>query len=191
MICWTTSQVSSSHISLIFLFPFQASAFTSTRFQVHCTYFSVIVPFLLVCFHSWLGLCLLQGSPQSIPHRSYIHIHTFSRGLSCGGLIGANSGEDKVDWEPRLSSEHQIVLTVPGNCRSGGFIGMCYFSQMRWPVGFLVFSLLPDHVHNCLVQSLYQPICLGVVGCGLQSFDAKDLAQLLNYTTGEASTSIT
>ena len=54
-----------------------------------------------------------------------------------------------------------------------------------------VFSELPDHADNCLVQSLYQPIYLGVVGHGMQSFDTKDLAQFLNYTTGEASTSIT
>ena len=67
---------------------------------------------------------------------------------------------------------------------------MHYFSQMRWPVGFFVFSQLPNHAHNCLVQSLYKPISLGVVGHGPQSFDAKDLAQFLNYTTGEASTSI-
>ena len=58
------------------------------------------------------------------------------RGLSHGGLIAANSGEDKIDWEPRLSSEHQIVWTVPGNCGSGGIIGVHYFSQMRWSVGF-------------------------------------------------------
>ena len=56
---------------------------------------------------------------------------------------------------------------------------------------FLSSPQLPDHVHNCLVQSLYQPISLGVVGHGLQSFDAKDLAQFLNYITSEASTSIT
>ena len=68
---------------------------------------------------------------------------------------------------------------------------MHYFSQMRWPVGFLVFSQLPNHVHNHLVQPLYQPIRLGVVGHGLQSFDAKDLAQFLNYATGKASTSVT
>ena len=112
------------------------------------------------------------------------------RGLSCGGLIAANGGEDKVHQEPRPSSENQIVWTVPSNCRLGGIIIMCYFSQMRWPVGFFVFSQLSYHVHNCLVQSLYQPICLGVVGHDQQSFDAKDLAQFLNYTTGEASTSI-
>ena len=58
------------------------------------------------------------------------------------------------------------------------------------PVSFFVFSQLPNHAHNCLVQSLYKPVCLGVVGHGLQSFDAKDLAQFLIYTTGEASTSI-
>ena len=87
-------------------------------------------------------------------------------------------------------SKHQVVWTVPSNCGLGGIIGMCYFSQMRWPVRFLVFSKLPDCAHNHLVQSLYQPISLGLVGHGLQSFDAKDLAQFLNYTTHEASTSI-
>ena len=113
------------------------------------------------------------------------------RGLSHGGLIAANGGEDKVDPEPRPLSKHQIVWTVPGNCRSGGIIGVCYFSQMRWPVSFFVFSQLPNHAHNHLVQSPYQPISLGMVRCGLQSFDAKDLAHFLNYTTCEASTSIT
>ena len=114
-----------------------------------------------------------------------------SRVLSYGGLIAANGGEDKVNWEPRPSFKHQIVWTVPSNCRSGGIVGMHYFSQMGWPVDFYIFSQLPNHVHNCLVQSPYQHIHLGVVGHGLQLFDFKDLAQFLNYTTGEASTSIT
>ena len=95
--------------------------------------------------------------------------------LSCGDLIAANGGEDKVKWESRPSSEHQIVWTIPSNCGLGGIIGMHYFSQMRWPVSFFVFSQLPDQAHNCLVQSLYQPIWLGVVGHGPQSFDAKDV----------------
>ena len=68
---------------------------------------------------------------------------------------------------------------------------MHYFSQMRWPVGFFVFSHLADHAHNHLAQSLHQPISVWVVGCGLQSFDAKDLAHFLNHTTHEASTSVT
>ena len=84
-----------------------------------------------------------------------------------------------------------LVWTVPGNCRMGGFIGMHYFSQMRWPAVFFVFSQLSDHVHNHLVQSLYQPVSLEMVGHGLQLFDAKDLAHFLNYTTHKASTSIT
>ena len=54
-----------------------------------------------------------------------------------------------------------------------------------------IFSQLPNHVHNHLVQSLYQPICLGVVGHSLQLLDAKDLAQFLNNATGKASTSVT
>ena len=113
-----------------------------------------------------------------------------SRGLSHGSLIAANGGEDKVNWEPRPLSEHQIAWTVPGNCGLGGIIGVHYFSQMRRPVGFFVFSQLPDHMHNHLVHSVYQPVCLAVVGHGLQPFDSKDLAQFLNYITGEASTSI-
>ena len=54
---------------------------------------------------------------------------------------------------------------------------------------FVFFQLL-NHVHNHLVQSLYQPISLGVVRYGLQPFDAKDLAHVLNYAIYEASTSI-
>ena len=68
---------------------------------------------------------------------------------------------------------------------------MHYFSQMIWPVGFLVFSQLPNHVHNHLVRSLYQPICLGVVGHSLQLLDAKDLTQFLNNAAGKTSTSVT
>ena len=81
--------------------------------------------------------------------------HTWQRPLSWG-LIAANGVEDKVDQEPRPSSEHQIVWTVPNNCRPGGIRGMHYFSQMRWSVSFFVFFKLPDHVHNHLVGSLYQ-----------------------------------
>ena len=113
------------------------------------------------------------------------------RDLSHGGLIAANSGEDKVDWEPRPMSKHQVVWHVPGNCGLGGIISVHYFSQMRWTVSFFVFSQLPNHVHNHLVQSLYQPVYLGVVGHGPQSFDTKDLAQFPIYITSEASTSIT
>ena len=92
---------------------------------------------------------------------------TFLTEASLGGLIAANGGEDKLNREPRPSSEHQIVQTVPSNCGSGGIIGVHYFSQMRWPVGFFVFSQLSNYVHNHLVQLLYQPISFGVVGHGL------------------------
>ena len=63
---------------------------------------------------------------------------------------------------------------------------MHYFSQMRWSVSFFVFFQLPDHAHNHLVQSPYQPISLWVVGCGPQSFYVKDLVHFLNHTTHEA-----
>ena len=115
----------------------------------------------------------------------------FGGGLSHGDLAATNGREVKVDWEPRSLSEHQIVWTVPSNCRTGGIIGVWYFSQMRWSVSFFIFSQLSNHLHNCLVQSLHQPISLGEVGHGPQSFYTKDLAHLLNHTTGEASTPIT
>ena len=67
------------------------------------------------------------------------------------GLVATNGGEDKVDLEPRPSSKHQIVLTVLGNFGLDGIIDMCYFSQMRGPIGFFVFSQLLNHVHNHLV----------------------------------------
>ena len=73
---------------------------------IHGTYFSVVVPFLLACFCGQLGLCLPQGTPQSVSHRSYIHIHIPGGGISCGGLIAANGGKDKVDQEPRPSFKH-------------------------------------------------------------------------------------
>ena len=109
-------------------------------------------------------------------------------GLSHGDLAAANGGEEEVDWEPRHISKHQIVWTIPSNCRMGGIIGMHYFSQMRWPVSFLIFSQLLNHAYNCLVQSLYQAIGWWVVGHGLQLFDTKDPAHFLNYTTSEART---
>ena len=150
--------------------------------------------------HSTISVCMLPqliglvpptGQSSIYPIWKLCNIHMLGRGLSHGSLVTANGGEDKVNQEPRPSSKHQIVWTIPSNCRLGGIKGMCYFSQMRWPVSFFVFPQLPDHAHNHLVQSLYQPIHLGVVGHGLQSFDAKDLAQFLNYTTGKGSTPIT
>ena len=83
------------------------------------------------------------------------------------------------------------MWTVPSNCGSGSIVGMGHFSQIRWPVSFLVFFQPPNHVHNHLLQSLYQPVCLGLVGHSLQSLDANDLAQFLNNATGKASTSVT
>ena len=71
-------------------------------------------------------------------------------GLSCGGLIAANGGEDKFNWEPRPSSEHQIVWTALSNCGSGGIIGMHFFSH-KMTSQLFVFSQLPNHVHNHLV----------------------------------------
>ena len=103
----------------------------------------------------------------------YISTHLAEASLM-GALLLPMVGEDKVNQESRPLSKHQIVWTIPGNCRSGGIIDMFYFSQIRWPVSFFIFSQLLDHVHNHLVQSLYQLISLGMVQHGLQLFNAKD-----------------
>ena len=108
-----------------------------------------------------------------------------------GALLLPKVGKKKLDQEPRPTSKHQVVWTIPCYCGMGGIIGMCYFSQMRWPVGFLIFSQLPDHAYNHLVCSLYKAISLWVVGHVLQLFDTKDLAYFLNHTISEAGTSIT
>ena len=76
---------------LIFLFPFQASAFTSTRSPG----FKFTAPIFLSCstvsvcmlLHCQLGLHLPQGSPQSIPYASYVHVHTC---LAEASLMGAS-----------------------------------------------------------------------------------------------------
>ena len=83
------------------------------------------------------------------------------------------------------------MQTIPGHGRVGGIVGMHYFSQVCWSVGFFVFPQLPDLSHYSLVQSLHQPISLWVVGLGLQLLHAKDLAHFIDYTAHEFSTSVT
>ena len=83
-----------------------------------------------------IGLVPPVGQSSIYPiQKLHTHPHAWQMPL-LWGLIAANGGEDKVNWEPRPSSEHQIVWTVPSNCGLDGIIGMCYFSQMRWPVSF-------------------------------------------------------
>ena len=83
------------------------------------------------------------------------------------------------------------MWTIPCNCEVHVIIGVCYFSQIRWPVSLFVFSQLSNHLHYHLVQSLHQPISLWVVGHGLQLLHAKDLAHFVNYAIHEVSTSVT
>ena len=97
------------------------------------------------------GLVPPAGQSSIYPvQKLHTYPHAWWRPL-LWGLIAANRGEDKINQEPRPLSKHQIVWTISGNCRLGGIIGVHYFSQMRWPVGFFVFSQLPDHAHNHLV----------------------------------------
>ena len=98
-----------------------------------------------------IGLAPLKGQSSIYAvWKLCTHPHTCWRPLSWG-LIAANNGEDKVNQEPRPTSKHQVVWTIPCNCGLGGIIGMCYFSQMRWPVGLFVFFQLSNHAHNHLV----------------------------------------
>ena len=50
-------------------------------------------------------------------------------GVSHGGPTPTNGGEEKVDWEPRPTSKHQIVWTIPGYCGTGGIIDMHYSAK--------------------------------------------------------------
>ena len=190
-----TSQVSSSHLPLIFLFPLKASASTSMRspgfkFTVHLSFCCSTV--FVGMLPPLIGLVPPIGWSSMYPiWKLHIHPHAWWRPLLWGSALLPTVGNMKVNQEPRPFSKHQIVWTLPGNCRSGGIIGMCTISA-KW-YGQLAFLSSPgflNHAHNCLVWCLYQPISLGVVGHVLQSFYTKDLAYFLNYTTGEVSTSI-
>ena len=68
---------------------------------------------------------------------------------------------------------------------------MHYFSQVSWPVGFFVFTQLPDHSHYSLMQSLHQPISLWDVGHGPQLLHAEYLAHSIDYTAQKVSTPVT
>ena len=88
-------------------------------------------------------------------------------------------------------SKHQIVWAVPHHFGLGGVIGMHYFSQMAWPVSFIIFSQLPNHPHDSLMGPLYQPIHLRVIGHGSQLLHAEEFAHLTNNVAHEICTVIT
>ena len=83
------------------------------------------------------------------------------------------------------------MQTIPSHSGAGGIVGVHYFSQVSWPVGFFIFAQLPNHSHYGLVWSLHQPISLWVVRHGLQLLHTKDLAHFVDYAAHEVSSSIT
>ena len=83
------------------------------------------------------------------------------------------------------------MWTVPCHSRSGGIVGMHYFSQMSWPVSLFVFSQLPNHLHYCLMWSLHLHIHLWVVWCGPQFLHAEELTCFVNDAAHGVSTPIT
>ena len=82
------------------------------------------------------------------------------------------------------------MWTAPYHGRSGGIVGMHYFSQMSWPVGLFVFSQFPDHSHYGLMWSLHQPIHLWVVWHGLQLHHTEEFTHFVNDAACKVSTSI-
>ena len=80
---------------------------------------------------------------------------------------------------------------MPHHSRSVCTVGLHYFSQVSWPVGFLVFSQLPNHSHYGLMWSLHQPVHLWVVWHGLQFLHAKEHTHFINDAAHKVSTPIT
>ena len=96
-----------------------------TGFQIHGTYFSVIVPFLSLGFCHWLGLSFLESGLQSVMNSSHIFIHTVGRGASHGDLRAPKGREVKVNWEPWPVSKHNVDYTplqwIGWHCRHALF----------------------------------------------------------------------
>ena len=83
------------------------------------------------------------------------------------------------------------MWTIPCHGRSGGIVGMHYFSQVSWPVSLSIFSLLPNHLHNGWMWPLHQPIHLGVVRHSPQFPHAKEVTHLINDAAHKVHTLIT
>ena len=82
------------------------------------------------------------------------------------------------------------MWTIPSHSRLGGIVGMCYFSQMSWPVNLFVFSQLSNHPHNGLMSPVHQPIHLGMVRHGLQLIHTEEFTHLINDAAHEVCTLI-
>ena len=170
------------HLSLIFLFPWKASALNRMRlpgfkpmhqFSSHNT-----TSFFSFCHRLSLGL--LKSGPHLVSDSGYVFVHMPGGGALLEDLCTPSCWEVKVDWEPWPAPTHQIAWAVPHDCGLGGVTGMHYFSQMTWPVGFFIFFQLPNHLHDSLMGPLYQPIHLGVIGCGSQLLHTEEFAHLTN-----------
>ena len=162
----TTSWGSSSHLSLIFLFPWKASAFTLRQDHqvsnpLHLSFSCSTISVAGFCH--WLGLTFLEGGPQSVLYSSHIFIHTLDRCASLGASALPKWGsKSQLRALAFIQTLDNVDCTHHG--RLGGIVGMHYFSQVSWPVSLFVFSQFPVHSHYGLVWPLHQPIHLGVVG---------------------------
>ena len=83
------------------------------------------------------------------------------------------------------------MWTLPNHGRSGGIVGIHYFSQISWPVSLFVLSQLPDHWHNGLMWPLHQPIHLGMVRHGPQFPHTEEVTHLVNDAAHKVNTPIT
>ena len=112
------------------------------------------------------------------------------RGASHGDLCTPKCGEVKGDWEPWPASKHQIMWTIPYCSRSGGIVGLPYFSQVSWPVGLFVFTQLPSHSYYGLMWSLHEPISLQLVWHSLQFLHVEECTQFINNAAHKVSTPV-
>ena len=83
------------------------------------------------------------------------------------------------------------MWNIPHHSRSGGIVGVHYFSQMSWPVSLFVFSQLPSHPHNGLMRPLQQLIHLVVVRHGSQLLHAEEFTYPVSDAAYEVHTPIT
>ena len=115
-----------------------------------------------------------------VSNSDYVFINMLGRSTLTWAPLCSLRWGNKCQLEALACAKHQIVWAIPSHCRLGGIIGVHYFHQMTWLVGFFIFSQLPNHPHDSLMGPLYQPIHLGVIGHGSQLLHAEEFAQLTN-----------
>ena len=189
MIWHTTSWGLSCHLSLIFLFPWKVSALIRWDHQASILQHIFSGHSTISLFES--GPWPLEEWPSSgLKQWLCIHPHAWGRSFSWGPLHLLKWGSKS--WLGALACA-QTLSNV--DCIPSPWIGWHYRQALFQPDDlasqFFIFSQLPNHLHNSLIRPLYQPIHLGVVGCGLQLLHAKEFTHLTNNAAHEVCTPVT